>query len=238
MMKKLKSFTLIELLVVVAIIAVLVAILLPALSAARERARMIGCLANQRELGMAIRMYADDWNDSLPPSWDMTSPTPANNYAACWFGRLYRYSKSYDIFSCPSAPFLRIEGQFDHGYPIVPGFSQRQVAFGWNYWYLHFGGSADKYYGQGYAAAPMRISDFAQPSATLALADTGNKTITGNNQFSMYVVAWDMPWPGGQTGYYWPAFRHNNLSDVLMLDGHASAMGKYDLATWEYFDLE
>ena len=232
-----RGFTLIELLVVVAIIAVLVAMLLPALQAARERAQTIGCMANQRELGLAIRMYADEWNDFLPPSWDTASPTPANDFAACWFGKLYHYTKNHNIFSCPSASFLRVEGQMDHGYPVVPGFSSTQVAFGWNFWYLHFGGSSAKYYGQGYASAPMRVSDFAQPSATLALTDTDNKTVAGSPEFSMYVVAWAMP-PGGPSLYYWPAFRHNHLSNVLMLDGHAAPMSKNDLATWEYFDLE
>ena len=62
-MKKL-SFTLIELLVVIAIIAILAAMLLPALSAARSSAKSSGCIANLKQIGIAMAMYSgehDDW---------------------------------------------------------------------------------------------------------------------------------------------------------------------------------
>jgi len=62
-MFKRNGFTLIELLVVIAIIAILMAILMPALNIAREQARGIGCMSNQKTLGLAYVMYADD-NDS------------------------------------------------------------------------------------------------------------------------------------------------------------------------------
>ncbi len=62
-MNRIKGFTLIELLVVIAIIAILMAVLMPALNIAREQARGIGCMSNQKTLGLAYVMYADD-NDS------------------------------------------------------------------------------------------------------------------------------------------------------------------------------
>ena len=63
-----KGFTLIELLVVIAIIAILAAILFPVFSKAREKARQAACTSNQKQIALAVNMYAQENEESLPPT--------------------------------------------------------------------------------------------------------------------------------------------------------------------------
>ena len=78
-MRNRKAFTLIELLVVIAVIAILMAILMPALKIAKEQARAINCLANQRSLAQGYIMYADDNEGAIAGGWaryDITNGVP------------------------------------------------------------------------------------------------------------------------------------------------------------------
>jgi len=75
-----RGFTLIELLVVIAIIAVLAALLLPALASAKERAHVIRCTSNFRQIGLALTLYVDDNQEQVPSALDFgvaLNDTPA-----------------------------------------------------------------------------------------------------------------------------------------------------------------
>jgi len=84
--KEAAAFTLIELLVVIAIIAILAAILFPVFAQARERARAITCLSNEKQIGLAVTMYMQDYDGSFPQSGDQ-------GYVQ-WYNWVYPYVKN------------------------------------------------------------------------------------------------------------------------------------------------
>ena len=135
------GFTLIELLVVISIIALLIGILLPALASARESARNVACMSNQRQIGLTINLYADDNNDYIVPMRENMIPPGGdidgdgnNEY---WLDFLVQYMPGAD----PEAGenwFDTVE-RVDNTAFVCPVYIADYRDLGWQYWKVGYG---------------------------------------------------------------------------------------------------
>ena len=93
--RKSSGFTLIELLVVIAIIAILAAILFPVFQKVRENARRTACLSNQKQIGLGVLQYNQDFDEKY------IAGIEKYGRGSGWAGQLYPYVKSTGVFRCP-----------------------------------------------------------------------------------------------------------------------------------------
>jgi len=111
-MRRGRGFTLIELLVVIAIVALLFGILLPALNIAREQGRRAVCSQNEKNMGLGLIMYANDWDGNLP-----------RNSVNAWL---------FDVSYWTTDIILKT-GAFDRDIFYCPSWSQRNNIIFWRY---------------------------------------------------------------------------------------------------------
>ena len=187
-----KRFTLIELLVVIAIIAILASMLLPALNQAREKAKTIKCAGNQKQIGLAVMLYAQDWND-----W--VYPVTGSSGDISWYVRLNEdHINNEQVFHCPSdEDFI---------------FDNSNVSYGMNYngWMMGNNGMGLDFNS---AATPaVKIIKVKNTSNTIHSADS--KRDGGD----MRATRGD---PASTNGYA-VSKQHSNGSNVLWVDGHVS----------------
>ncbi|HUA37521.1 MAG TPA: prepilin-type N-terminal cleavage/methylation domain-containing protein [Candidatus Sulfopaludibacter sp.] len=238
-MKTKRGFTLIELLVVIAIIAILAAMLLPALAAAKEKARNTACLSNARQWGLAMTMYLDDDRQVFPlakiangtpgapggyneddPSWSaLTVFHAAGQGDNVWYNALPIYVGGQPLWQIAADParFVNARKIFDcltaSELPSDFASNPDRIVFNYGMNYKGNTGLTGVGYGTNFTATMVR-----HPSAFVFLSD-------------VRAHASETPFygsdPANEVGcsHCWVAqisSRHNAGANLNFADGHAS----------------
>jgi prepilin-type N-terminal cleavage/methylation domain-containing protein/prepilin-type processing-associated H-X9-DG protein len=213
-MKARNIFTLIELLVVIAIIAILASMLLPALNQARAKARAISCVNNQKQIGLSIVQYTEDFNGYYPRYKDGSGTQPYWDAVMIRDGYL-----SSSILFCPSLATTNYNAQLLEESGAANNWTSSRFAFiGYGLNYRFIAGSSGMA-GEN-AFAPTKNTQVARPSTTVLGADT----FCGNSDTNGYAILISYH-PSGGFGS-WNGFlapRHASAFNVMWCDGHVSA---------------
>ena len=193
------AFTLIELLVVISIIALLLTIAAAALRRAREQARQVQCGSNLRQLGLALGMYADVYEDWLPPATNHRDPNSEENWhqnSAFLSGLgIPMNRRERSVLTCPSHP--------DPGQNTADFLDDIEmdlwISYGMN---VAFGSCRTD------AHERRQRMNFKQPALTMAFMDA---YAYGN---AIGEVGWQSCLSPCD------AYRHNEYAQVLFLDLH------------------
>ncbi|EIQ00640.1 prepilin-type N-terminal cleavage/methylation domain-containing protein [Opitutaceae bacterium TAV1] len=203
--RRLPGFTLIELLTVIAIIGILAAIIIPVVSKVRTTAKMTRSLANLRQIGAAVQLFAGDNKGALPVWHDYTvntvSDIPGESAyeGSYWWEQLETYlGRDREIFHSPA------HVEFDSS---TRDKLRETISYGWNYEVLgrHKGDSSKE------GDHRLNVTDFESPARSLAASDGKDRDSWGS-----ITSARDGPqWAPSPT-------RYGDRIPSLFLDGHVS----------------
>ena len=210
-------FTLIELLVVIAIIAILAAMLLPALSAARERARAISCVNNFNTAGKAFMFYIDSNNDYMPVYVNSTggvdnqfifslNNTHKLNPSVFLSGRIMAGFWPESTKGADFAAYKKGEATSAHVCPSSSGPESAPMWAAGGYWTMFYNGKFS-------IVSNCKIAAFTNPSS-LCTAGEGYLYSGDYNLYSVSSTPAREPY----------VFRHNGGMNILFADGHVQFM--------------
>jgi prepilin-type N-terminal cleavage/methylation domain-containing protein/prepilin-type processing-associated H-X9-DG protein len=242
------GFTLIELLVVIAIIAILAAILFPVFAQAREKARATSCLSNLKQMGLAVFMYNQDYDEVFPTLYSGATYGPTytmqDEAVKMWEGKIFPYIKSMPLYFCPSGPrgdFVS-EDLLGSGFPTYAAFGFNYLPYGMN---IGFGVPIFKVLG----IDPTGINDYSvaegsmvHPAQTGMIADSIYPSYSFGSYYWLYAPwARDIPslgsWDGGHYGWC-VHLRHTGRANMVFADGHAKSVGKAELNNPELYKIQ
>jgi prepilin-type N-terminal cleavage/methylation domain-containing protein/prepilin-type processing-associated H-X9-DG protein len=205
-----QGFTLIELLVVIAIISILAAILFPVFSKAREKARQTTCASNEKQIGLALLQYEQDF-DECHVCWEQYYNGTSNVH---WQRVIYSYVESTNVYVCPSNPSKSVTPTYA---PILAADYGSNVNSVGGQWFQAYNvkGCGPFAGGGGTTNTPFLVSQFSNPSNTIDVEEINDDTSQGadaTNQvdFEIDGVQFENNLFAGHTGG----------SNYLFVDGH------------------
>ena len=221
------GFTLIELLVVISIIALLIALLLPALQAARIEAQKVGSLSQLRQLTMAVHVYANNNDSSLPWAELQYHRLSGSGFAGgtpYWSGYLHHHGfvDSVEIFWSPG----RDNSELDFSNTDWDNFSfWRFTGFGMNRGVAPFYDDGDPMRLGQRSAAPR--PDVPRPAQAILLDDRWNTGAGGSGELGLH--GWYAASPSHSGIQPRGLFTYNGGGPRAYVDGHAEGSDSADV---------